>query len=38
MAQPGEAASDFQALYELYCALYTKQMDEPEQLKLWREG
>ncbi len=31
------AASDFEALYGLYRLAYTEQIDEPEQLALWRE-
>ena len=31
------AASDFKALYKLYRLAYTEKIDEPEQLKLWRE-
>ncbi len=31
------AASDFEALYDLYRLAYTEQIDEPEQLAFWRE-
>ncbi len=31
------ASSDFEALYNLYRLAYTDKIDEPEQLKLWRD-
>ena len=37
---PGEAAAagdDFEALYDLMRLAYGDRIDEPEQLKLWRE-
>ena len=33
----GAAASDFEALYHLYRLAYADRIDEPEQLRLWRD-
>ena len=32
------SASDFEVLYLLYRLAYSDKLDEPEQLKIWREG
>ena len=32
------SSSDFEALYMLYRLAYTDKLDEPEQLKIWREN
>ena len=34
----GASSSDFEALYNLYRLAYTDKIDEPEQLKIWREN
>ena len=36
-ADQAASSNDFGALYDLYCLAYTDRIDEPEQLKIWRD-